>query len=176
MTWLGTNNGKRIDLLDPRADQIDLDDIACGLHHVPRFMGQTYRHYSVLSHSMNVASLVPAEYKLCALLHDAAEAYIGDVPTPLKLMLGDTYRDVEHKIAKAIATHFGLTKHSLTHLPSVVKEADQIMLITEHHLLQKSPADWEWDKDMLRLPHLPHDMSTVHEFKAAVAAAQEYHK
>jgi 5'-deoxynucleotidase YfbR-like HD superfamily hydrolase len=125
---------------------------------------------------MNVASLVPPKYKLAALLHDAAEAYIGDVPTPLKELLGSSYRDVENRLAKAIAAHFNLKMHSLVHLPSVVKEADRLMLISEHHILQANPANWIWDADQLRLSCLPYEGCTISEFKEAVRAAQEHHK
>lgn len=167
MTWLGTNSGKRIDLLNPQVDQISLADIATGLNNIPRFMGQTKFHYSVLNHSMAVASLVPPEYRLAALLHDAAEAYIGDVPTPLKDMLGDRYRDVERRIARAIGEYFKCP-HDLADLPQSVKDADRIMLVTEHYLLQDKPAEWGWDVDCARLPSLPVVSKTIGSYMAAV--------
>lgn len=155
MTWLGTNSGKRIDLLDPDPTAISLEDIARGLAFVPRFMGQTHSFYSVLTHSVNVASLVPKEFRLAALLHDATEAYIGDLPTPLKDLLGEKYRVVERGLANAIREALECP-YSLSELPKVVKDADRLMLITEHHLLQETPADWGWDREEIRLDKLPH--------------------
>lgn len=172
MTWLGTNSGKKIDLLKPDPAQIDLDDIAHALSFVPRFMGQTDRFYSVLTHSVNVASLVPPQFKLAALLHDATEAYIGDVPTPLKDLLGNSYRDVEARLAIAIGTRFGV-RCFLHSLPDVIKQADRIMLVTEHHLLQKKAADWGWDAEDIRLHKLPFENVTPDMFKDMVRRAQQ---
>lgn len=175
MTWLGTNLGKRIDLLNPDPREICIEDIITGLNAVPRFMGQTKTPYSVLQHSLGVASLVGPEYKLAALLHDATEAYIGDVPTPLKELLGDRYRGVEKRIADAIQIAFGCP-HYLSDLPLAVKRADRLMLVTEHHLLQTVPADWGWDKEELRLPKLPIIFDPMYQFSLQVREAQEYHK
>lgn len=175
MTWLGTNTGKRIDLLNPDPGQICLEDIAMGLYHVPRFMGQTRSHYSVAAHSASVASLVHDEYKLAALLHDATEAYIGDVPTPLKDMLGDRYRDIERALSQAIAKAFNCP-HDLCNLPEAIKKADRVMLVTEHLLLQENPSDWVWDKEELRLSMLPVAVIHPERFKEQVLKAMQYHK
>lgn len=172
MTWLGTNSGKKIDLLKPDPAQIEIDDIAQALSFVPRFMGQTDTFYSVLTHSVNVASLVPPQFKLAALLHDATEAYIGDVPTPLKDLLGNSYRDVEARLAMAIGTRFGV-RCFLHSLPDVIREADRIMLVTEHHLLQKKAADWGWDAEDIRLHKLPFESVTPVMFKEMVRRAQQ---
>lgn len=153
MTWLGSNSGCKIELLNPDPSQFNLEDIATGLSRIARFNGQTKARYSVAEHSMNVAALVPEHLKLQALLHDATEAYICDVPSPLKAILGETYRAVERKIAIAIGTAFGV---ELVNLNQSVKDADMLMLITEHHLLQDKPIDWEWDADMMRLPMIPY--------------------
>lgn len=152
MTWLGTNSGKRIDLFNPDPNNFTLEDIAMGLSRVARFNGQTKVRYSVAEHSINVASLVPPKYRLQALLHDAAEAYICDVPSPLKKLLGPTYSSIEERIASAIGERFGI---DLVNLPACVKQADHIMLITEHHLLQEKPCDWLWDAHSVRLTRIP---------------------
>ena len=86
--WLGTVTGKKINLLNPDPDQICLEDIALALEKMPRFNGHTTSNWSVLDHSLAVASLVTPEYKLQALLHDATEAYICDIPSPLMALLG----------------------------------------------------------------------------------------
>lgn len=173
MTWLGTNSGKRIDLLNPQVDQIDINDIARALSYIPRFMGQTNIHYSVLTHSVNVASLVPNEYKLCALLHDATEAYVGDVPTPLKDLLGDAYRDVEKRLARVIGKAFNCHQR-LDDLPQVIKDADKLMLVTEHHIIQDVPAAWGWDDNHMRLELLPNNIVSVDQFKQLIREAQGY--
>lgn len=142
MTWLGTNSGKKIDLLNPDPKQFTLDDIATGLSKVSRFNGQIQQVYSVAQHSMYVAELVKKELKLQALLHDATEAFICDVPTPLKRLLGATYKDVENRLARAIGIAFGV---ELVDLDPAVREADSIMLMTEHERLQLVPAEWEVD-------------------------------
>lgn len=139
MGWLGTNSGKVIDLDTPSWEQINTDDIATGLSHVCRFNGQVKEFYSVAEHCIHVAELVPKEFRLQALLHDASEAYICDVPTPLKQMLGDAYYDVEKRVQHAIGKLYNI---DLINLHAVVKQADRIMLVTEHTYLQKVPADW----------------------------------
>lgn len=83
-TWMETNSGRRLDLLNPDPDQIEIDDIAHHLGILPRFNGATRFPYSVAQHSLYVSMLVPDHLKLPALLHDAHEAYIGDLSTPLK--------------------------------------------------------------------------------------------
>src|SRR5687768_10005799 len=101
--WLGTNAGNVIDLIDPKPDQITIEDIAAGLSKVCRFNGQIKDWYCVAEHSAHVAELVPNQLKLIALLHDASEAYLCDVPTPLKRALGDVYSDIEARVTAAIA-------------------------------------------------------------------------
>jgi hypothetical protein len=176
MSWLGTNSGKviHLDVTDP--EQITLDDIATGLSNVCRFNGQIKQFYSVAQHSMYVASLVPDRWKLQALMHDATEAYICDVPTPLKRELGEAYSKYEREIARAIGIKFNL---ELEHLADVVKQADRIMLVTEHHELQAQPADWGPDyENVLRYPGFaPVVMGTVaaaNEFKRRFNIYKDY--
>ena len=77
----------RLDLAAPDWRQIDLDDIALSLSRIPRFLGQTWRVVSVLEHSLAVARMVPPRHRLAALLHDAREAYMGDITRPVLAML-----------------------------------------------------------------------------------------
>lgn len=104
---VATVSGRRIDLRDPQPEAFTLEDIAHGLGNVCRFSGQTRQFYSVAQHSIMVAELVPPEARLAALLHDASEAYIQDVPAPLKALLPE-YALIEHRIEAAIAVRFGL--------------------------------------------------------------------
>ena len=77
-----TVSGYEVDLLAPSWRDVDLSDVARGLSQINRFCGQTRRPFSVAEHSIVVGDLVPPHLKLAALLHDAHEALIGDVPTP----------------------------------------------------------------------------------------------
>ncbi|MBU0563232.1 MAG: phosphohydrolase [Gammaproteobacteria bacterium] len=146
MTWILTRSGRRFDLLAPKADQVCTLDIAHALSQLCRFNGHTSRHYSVAQHSLLVASIVPAEHQLAALLHDATEAYVGDMVRPLKLGMREFYEaqslvslydEVERKVWLAICEHF----HLEPELPACVHEADMIALATERRDLM--PAHGE---------------------------------
>jgi hypothetical protein len=83
-TWMQTFTGKRVDPLNMQPADIAIIDIAKALGNICRFGGHTRRFYSVAEHSIEVANLVEDKYKLPALLHDAQEAYIGDIIRPIK--------------------------------------------------------------------------------------------
>jgi 5'-deoxynucleotidase YfbR-like HD superfamily hydrolase len=123
-----TKSGKKIDLLQPDPQEFSISDIAHALSHLCRFTGHTRRFYSVAQHSLMVSELVPQALAKEALLHDAAEAYIGDVSTPLKILLPE-YRSIEERIELAIHQRFQLDfcDDHRTH----IKRADIIMLATE---------------------------------------------
>lgn len=101
-----TFTGKVFDLkiLDP--DSICIEDIAHGLANTARFAGQLPKLYSVAQHSFHVAQSASIENRLAALLHDASEAYLGDMPSPFKKMLPD-YKVQEDRLMKVIAKKFG---------------------------------------------------------------------
>lgn len=139
MTWILTRSGKRVDLLAPTADMIDPLDIAHSLAHQCRFNGHTTAYYSVAQHCYIVANLVPPEHQLGGLLHDAAEAYVGDMVRPLKQLLPD-FAEVEHEIWLAICERFNLAPE----LPACVHQADLIALATERRdLMPAHPGEWE---------------------------------
>lgn len=83
-TWIQTRSGKAFDLLRPLASAIELDDIAHSLSMLCRFVGHTPHFYSVAEHSVYVSRCVPKRFRRAALLHDAHEAYVGDLSSPLK--------------------------------------------------------------------------------------------
>lgn len=124
--YLTTYMGNQIDPMSPDPQDICITDISHALSNMCRFSGNTTEFYSVAEHSLRVASLVPREYKLEALLHDATEAYLGDVPTPIKKCCG-SYLQLESKFHSIIAMRFGIPKI----LSEVVKEADREMLLVE---------------------------------------------
>lgn len=108
-----TGSGIQLNLLDPRPQDIVIEDIAAALSKLCRYTGHCPRHYSVAEHSLMVA--IDSDITTChplvqleALLHDAAEAYVGDVAAPLKTLLGDTYRVIEARVDSAIRHRFGL--------------------------------------------------------------------
>lgn len=133
-----TYGGHYFNFMDPQNSEITITDIAHGLSNICRFNGHVKSFYSVAQHSVAVSLLVPAEYALVGLLHDATEAYIGDVTRPLKRMIPG-YTRIERLVEKAIFDRFGLELP----LPQCVKEADVIMLRTEQRDLM-APHDDEW--------------------------------
>ena len=170
--WLGTNNGARHDLEKIDTEHIDLKDIVEGLIKVCRFNGQINVHYSVAQHSMYVADLVPDRLKYQAILHDAAEAFICDIPTPLKLYLGDRYLELERRFNLAIGQKMGV---DLINLHPTVKLADRIMVVSERDALQFKPQSWgpEYD-DAPRYPGIIHPYEVdPDEFRELVERYQE---
>ena len=121
-----TFTGLYIDVFDPTPDMICIEDIAHGLSNVCRFAGQIPEFYSVAHHSVLVHNRVQKEFRLQALLHDASEAYLGDMPSPIKRKL-PAYKNVEKKLMKVIADKFGFD-HKLHYS---VKEADKNVLEME---------------------------------------------
>lgn len=136
------HSGKYHDLRTVCAEtqEYRIEDIAHALSHICRFTGHTRWFYSVAQHSVHVAELVPPEYRLEALMHDASEAYLGDVSSPLKAMLPD-YHAIEKVVEMRIAAKFGLP---LKQTPAV-KIADMRMLVTERRdLLPTGEPGYVW--------------------------------
>src|SRR5580692_700756 len=105
--WIQTATGRQFWPMDPRPDEIFIDDIAHALSMLCRFGGHCLRFYSVAEHSVLLSRVAPQKHKLWALLHDASEAYLVDVPRPIKPMLVG-YKAAEEKIQRAIAVRFNL--------------------------------------------------------------------
>ena len=148
MSWILTKTGRRFDLLMPMADQVSTLDIAHALANICRFNGHTKHHYSVAQHCLLVASIVPAEQQLAALLHDATEAYVGDMVRPLKALLPD-YSAIEHGIWLAICERFNLEPE----LPTYVHAADMIALATERRdLMPEHGESWPCLEGVTPLP------------------------
>lgn len=131
---IDTASGTTFDLLNPREEEVLIADIAYSLCNIRRFTGHT--DYTVGQHSILCSMIVPPEYALEALLHDAHEAYVGDVSYPLKALLPD-YRKIEASVERVVRRKFGLPEQ----MSDVVRRADRELAKWEaHHLLY----DPEW--------------------------------
>ena len=139
MTIILTASGNYFDLGAPHDSEILITDIAHALSNICRFAGHCHQFYSVAQHSVMVSLMVPPEYALQALLHDASEAYVGDVTSPLKAMLPE-YRVIERNVADAIYKRFNIMDP--LHSPCI-KHADLVALATERlHLLLETDRQW----------------------------------
>jgi uncharacterized protein len=168
MSWIETFSGKQIDLLHPDPEQFTLDDIFHALRYMPRFGGHTNRFYSVGNHSYNVALLVPDHLKFQAIMHDATEAFIGDMPTPFKRLMPD-YKAAEDRLWMAICTKFSLPYK----LDPLVKQADAIALIHERDILKPTGIKWPDHENVIRLPVGSFCMKPIAK-DHLVAVAKEY--
>jgi hypothetical protein len=128
---ISTYTGKYIDTRDPQPDQICIEDIAHQLSMQPRFGGKLKKYYCVAQHSLECALRVSPENSIAALLHDASEAYICDMPSPIKSELPQYY-EIEARLMKAISEKFGFKLN----VPEV-KEVDKFMLELEWSTLVK---------------------------------------
>ena len=147
MSYITTITGKHIDFANITPDQFCIKDIAAGLSNTCRFTGQLANFYSVAQHSVYVSQIVPPEFALEALLHDATEAYMGDITSPLKAMLPD-YKAIEKRVDAAIREQFGLPPV----MPVEVHDADLVMLATEKRDLEIDPRS-HWPMLNSALPH-----------------------
>jgi hypothetical protein len=155
--WIQTFTGRRFDVFAPNPDHIHLLDIATALAHTCRFSGHVPYHYSVGQHSLLMSRVVPPAVALEALLHDAAEAYLGDVPRPIRQGLQD-YNAVMGLVETAVAQRFGLVYP----WPDAIHEADMRMVITEAHAFNKDTTGWGIDAapygDVVVAPMYPKDV------------------
>lgn len=127
--WIITFTGKKFYHLAPTPAMVDIKDIAHALSMLCRWTGHTRYHYSVAQHSWYCSYLVPKEFALEALLHDASEAYLGDMNRPLKhfTQAGPAYLKIEERVERAIFAKFGVSFP----LPEEVKVADTQILYAE---------------------------------------------
>ena len=139
--FIGTYTNKKFYFLNPMPEQIDIEDIAHALSMNCRYNGHIKKFYSVAEHCCNVAAIVYDVTKnpkmaLAALMHDASEAYIVDIPRPLKPHLTN-YKEIEEKVEKAIQD-----KWNLVELDSFVHWVDQNIVYDEAVSLFNVIPDW----------------------------------
>lgn len=141
--WFQTYTGQKFWPLDPDAMSVSIEDIAHALSLICRYGGHCREFYCVAQHSVIVRSLVSGKFARPALLHDAAEAYIGDMVRPLKRqpeMLA--YRDAEDLILSAIRVRFNISPWLWEDAQAEVKKADNVALITEKRDLLTVDLEW----------------------------------
>lgn len=146
--WIRTYTGKRFYPLAPNREHVDILDIAQALSNQCRFAGHTSSHYSVAQHSVYVSHLTQImgadkEVQVAALLHDASEAYLVDLPTPVKRQVTgyvEAEAKVSHEIYAKYAVEFVDQKQ--------VHDADLAMLAVEARDLMGNPKDWGMDVDI----------------------------
>lgn len=127
-----TVTGIYVNVFEPTPEMFCIEDIAHSLSHQCRFGGHLPHYYSVAQHSIVMSDKMHESHKLAALLHDASEAYLLDIPRPIKKGLSN-YKEIEDKLMNAIAAKFGFEYP----LHEKVKEVDEYML------------QWEWSTLML---------------------------
>ncbi len=132
-----TASGEFVDIFSPQSEQINIEDIAHALSNICRFGGHTRHFYSVAEHSVRCSLIVAKKHRLAALLHDASEAYLLDIPRPVKTYLKD-YRKQEDLFMKLIAEKYNF-KYPLD---TEVTEADDVMLESEIHNIVLT-SNWE---------------------------------
>lgn len=148
MGWIQTYTGIAFDFSDMRVESICIEDIAHALSHVNRYTGHTHYAYSVAQHSVLVAMRVKElggdqSEVLAALLHDATEAYLGDVSSPLKRLLPQ-YNVIEKQLASLIDEKFNLGG-MVKNLTARIKQADLEALASEAEIFfpaDKRPRSW----------------------------------
>ena len=151
MSWIQTYGGRQFWPLAPDARDLDIADIAHSLSLLCRFNGHCRAFYSVAEHSVRVSDILPPHLALWGLLHDAAEAYLGDLTRPLKQDAA-WFNQAEARLLEVVADAFGLAWP----MPAAVLQADDVLLATEaRDLMAAPPAPWRLDVDPLPEPIRP---------------------
>lgn len=145
--WMATYNGSMFWLLDPRPEEVFIEDIAHALSMICRYNGHIKGFYSVAQHSVLVSRICKDEDAFYGLLHDGAEAYTGDVISPLKKLLPN-YRVIEDNIIKAICLKFKIRVGKRR--KQEVKRCDNILLATEvRDLIPFKYLNWKMEEKPL---------------------------
>lgn len=147
--WIMTQSGGVLDYDAAEYTALSIDEIAHSLSNQCRYNGHCSDYYSVAEHSVHVSHLVGATYNkrwaLAALLHDASEAYVCDLPRPLKKAMGKSFSDYEDKAMLSVAKKFGLEVGDFHH--QIIKDADNVMIYYETSVLMNYHPVWETFSD-----------------------------
>ena len=169
--WMQTYTQRQFWPLDPRPEEIDVLDIAHALSHLCRFAGHVTRFYSVADHCVRVSRLAAPDDRalaLAGLLHDATEAYVVDVPRPLKRFLPG-YAEIEARVARCVEVRFGLEIGILDH--PAVKGWDEVLLATEARDLMGGESAGKWH---LRAQPLPQRIAPMPSELARAAFLERF--
>lgn len=143
--FICTASGEYVNILDPWSFEPRIEDIAHALSNLARFTGHTRTMYSVAQHSWHVSEILPRRLRLHGLLHDASEAYLGDVSRVLKHFPSMwPYREMEARMQTRICEAFGLPAVE----PEAVKAADLVLLATERRDLLPPGPVWRLIADV----------------------------
>ncbi|MGI9410356.1 MAG: HD domain-containing protein [Hyphomicrobiaceae bacterium] len=182
--WQRMLSGRRLDLLDPRPEDVEVADIAQGLARVARWNGQTIGEhaFSVAQHSLLVeqilATTIPGcerRWRLMALLHDAPEYVIGDLISPFKAAIGFDYKTFERRLLQAIHRRFGLPAETPVEAARGIKSADRIAAYFEATVLAgfaRAEADQFFGPIDVVPPPLANDLTELCAWPTAVAQAE----
>lgn len=140
--WIQTRSGRRFSLSEPRPEDVDLEDVAWHLSLLCRFTGAAGRFYSVAEHSLHVAAVAERQCPgagAWGLLHDAAEAYVGDLSAPLRgLPELAGYRTVYQRVERVILERFALAPTALQE--EAVQHVDLLLLAAEREVFMTGGA------------------------------------
>lgn len=125
-SWFTLASGRRFRPFAPRAEDIEIEDIALALSNICRFNGHCHKFYSVAEHSVHCSEVVPLEHAFAALMHDTTEAYVGDMIRPIK-KYDEVFSNMEEGVWGAICIKYGLPLE----LDPIVKWADDAVLKAE---------------------------------------------
>jgi hypothetical protein len=152
--WIETYTGRRFNVFEPDIRNINIMDIAHSLSMCTRFNGHLNQYYSVAEHSIYVSELVPKEFALAGLLHDASEAYLSDVPRPIKAMIPEI-KLIENNVITLIFKKYGVTEYS-----DIITYIDRSLCLTEAVQSNMNTYDWiegsdDYDLQNITLSYLP---------------------
>ena len=145
--YIQTFTGKYFYVEDPQEDEICIADIAHALSMQCRYNGHCPRFYSVAEHSVLLARMVPKDMKRWALLHDASETYVPDVPRPFKKYLAG-FKEIENKIMVVVAKKYNLKGN----MPDLVHHLDTNIVGEEATQLWREPPDWAVHYEPINMP------------------------
>ena len=156
--WMHTHSGKKFFPRDPHPEDICIDDIANGLALDCRYGGQgrVDRYYSVAEHCWHIArharlmDEMPPEVCMAALLHDAPEAYLNDLPRAVKHSIGSVYGILEESLQDVINAKYGCTDAASWHGPrgfgAYIKDLDCRIVSNEKYAIMLTDQEWAYDK------------------------------
>lgn len=170
---MNTYTGIYLDPINPKPEQIELLDIAVALSRVPRWVGHTHHFYSVAEHSILVSELASVKgikdknILLLSLFHDSAEAYVSDIPSPVKALLKPTISNIENNFLEAIYKKFNIQPPT-DEQKKLIKELDLEALAIEDKYLRNDA--WKYIIFTEQRPSLPF----MNQDQAALAFMRQY--